>query len=417
MRPPFSTRLPWERPENTLAALERGRRERGEEILDLTVSNPTAVGLPELGARVTRALAEGESGPYEPAPAGAPAARAAIAAETSGAGATPVAPEQVLLTASSSESYAFLFKVLCDPGDAVLVPEPSYPLFEYLARLDGVEPVPYRLAYDGAWHVDLGSVDDALARAGGRARALVVVNPNNPTGSFLKRFELPALAARCEAHGLAVIADEVFSSYAAGDDPTRVRALAAEPTFTDRALTFALGGLSKACALPQLKLGWMTVAGPPGLAREARERLELVADTYLSVNAPVQQAAARLLAIGRDARAAIAARVADNRVPRARGAAVVGLHGARARGRLVRDRARARDARRRRVGRDAARRRRRARSPRVFLRPARRRVPRAVAAAGARRLHRGRPPRRRALQRLRAPPSRCFGHPAVTADH
>ena len=308
----FSARLAWDRGENALAALERDRRARGDEVLDLTVSNPTQVGLPDLGPRVREALAASASGVYEPEPAGLPAARAAVAAELAAAGA-PIGPERLLLTASSSESYAFLFKVLCDPGDAVLVPEPSYPLFEYLARLEGVTPLPYRLAYDGAWHVDGASLDDALARAPGRVRALVVVNPNNPTGSFLKRGELPALAARCEARGLAVIADEVFAPYAVGEDAERVRALAAETALTARVVTFALGGLSKACGLPQLKLGWIAVAGPAALADAAVARLALVADTYLSVGAPVQQAAARLLALGREARQAISARVATNR--------------------------------------------------------------------------------------------------------
>jgi alanine-synthesizing transaminase len=319
VRPPFSSRLPWDRPENTLATLERARRAVGAPLIDLTVSNPTRVGLPDLGPRVREALGAVDVGAYEPAPAGARAARVAIA-EDLGHG---VAADQLLLTASSSESYAFLFKLLCDPGDAVLVPEPSYPLFDYLARLEGVTPVPYRLAYDGAWHIDFASVDEALdealdthARGAVRPRALVVVNPNNPTGSFLKRAELPALRARCEAHGLAVIADEVFSPYAARDDREQVRALAAETAFTERVLTFALGGLSKACALPQLKLGWMTIAGPG--ADDARARLELIADTYLSVGAPVQAAAARLLALGRDGQRAVAARVAANHAELAR---------------------------------------------------------------------------------------------------
>jgi aspartate/methionine/tyrosine aminotransferase len=310
--PVFSARLPWDRGENALAALERARRAGGREILDLTESNPTRAGLVDLGVAAGEALSAGAGGPYEPTPAGLPAARAAVAAELTMAGGS-IAPERLVLTASSSESYAFLFKLLCDPGDAVLVPEPSYPLFEYLARLEGVVPVPYRLAYDGAWHVDLASVDEALARAAGRARALVVVNPNNPTGSFLKRFELPPLAERCAARGLAVIADEVFATYGVGDDPARVRALASEAPFTDRVLTFSLGGLSKSCGLPQLKLGWIAVAGPPAPAHAAVERLELIADTYLSVGAPVQAAAARLLALGRNARAVIAARVAENR--------------------------------------------------------------------------------------------------------
>jgi aspartate/methionine/tyrosine aminotransferase len=308
----FSRRLAWDRPENALATAERARRARGEVVLDLTVSNPTHVGLPDLGPRLRDALGATASGAYEPDPAGLASARAAIARELADGGAA-VPSDRLLLTSSSSESYAHLFKVLCDPGDAVLVPEPSYPLFEYLARLEGVEPVAYRLAWDGVWHVDLASLDEAIARAEGRARALVVVNPNNPTGSFLKRHELPALAARCEAHGLAAIADEVFSPYTAGEDPMRVRALAAEATFTARVPTFALGGLSKSCGLPQLKLGWIAVAGPPADADAALARLSLVADTYLSVSGPVQEAAARLLAVGRDARAAIAGRVAANR--------------------------------------------------------------------------------------------------------
>ncbi len=313
MRPPFSARLPWNQPENALAALERQRRAAGAELLDLTESNPTRVGLPDLGPRLREALRAAASGAYAPAPLGLASARAAVAADLAGAGSTAVPAERLLLTASSSESYALLFKLLADPGQAVLVPEPSYPLFEYLARLEGVEPLPYRLAYDGAWHVDFASVDDALARAAGRARALVVVSPNNPTGSYLKRAELDPLASRAEGHGLAVIADEVFAPYATGDDPTRVPALAGEAAFTARALTFALGGLSKACGMPQLKLGWIAVAGPPGLADDALARLELIADTYLSVGAPVQAAAPRLLELGREARAAISARVAENR--------------------------------------------------------------------------------------------------------
>ena len=302
--------------------------------------------------------------------------------------------------------HAFLFKLLCDPGDAVLVPEPSYPLFEYLARLEGVTPVPYRHAYDGAWHVDVASLDEALdealARPPGRPRALIVVNPNNPTGSFLKHFELAALAARCEAHGLAVIADEVFSPYAHAEDATRVRALAAETAFTARVPTFALGGLSKACGLPQLKLGWIAVAGPADAAEAATARLSLVADTYLSVGAPVQAAAARLLAIGRDARDAIATRVATNRarlgaaLPASAPCTLLPSRG------LVGPRARARDALRRGVGDCAARRGRRPRAAGLLLRPARRHVPRALAPAAARRLRRGRPPARRALRGVNA---------------
>jgi alanine-synthesizing transaminase len=317
----FSTRLPWDRPENTLARLLRTRRAQGGALLDLTEGNPTRVGLPGVDldweGQVRAALAGAAIAPYEPTPRGLPAARAAIAAEdarTDDARAA-LSPDQLVLTSSSSESYAFLFKLLCDPGDAVLVPEPSYPLFEYLARLEGLTPVPYRLSYDGAWHIDFASVDDALAQAQttGRPRAVVVVNPNNPTGSFLKTFELEPLATRCEAHELAVISDEVFAPYPVSDDPLRVPALARHAAFTARVLTFGLGGLSKACGLPQLKLGWMAVAGPPGRADAALGGLELIADTYLSVGTPVQTATPRLLELGRPVRHAIAARVAANR--------------------------------------------------------------------------------------------------------
>jgi aspartate/methionine/tyrosine aminotransferase len=308
-RPPFSSRLAWDRSENALAAAQRARR---ADILDLTESNPTRVGLFDDDDALGAALADGARGAYEPSPRGLPSARAALAAREG------VDADRLVLTASSSESYALLFKVLADPGDAVLVPEPSYPLFEDLAHLEGLEPVPYRLMFDGAWHVDLASLDEAMERARGRARALVVVNPNNPTGSFVKRDEVAALAARAEAHGLAFVSDEVFAAYAANAPADVVPALAREPALTSRVLTFALGGLSKAYGLPQLKLGWIAVAGPPALAEAALARLEHVADTYLSANAPVQRALPRLLSLGDQRRRAIAARVAANRAALAR---------------------------------------------------------------------------------------------------
>jgi aspartate/methionine/tyrosine aminotransferase len=312
----FSSRLPWDRPENALAGVERARRESGASVLDLTESNPTRVGLPYPIDELAAALADPAVARYTPAPRGLPEARAAVAAACAAELGARVDPERLVLTASSSESYAFLFKLLCDPGDAVLVPEPSYPLFEYLARLEGVTPVPYRLAFDGDWHIDMASVAEGLAAAGTpgqRPRALVLVSPNNPTGSFLKRAEADAVARACAAAGVAVISDEVFAAYAFAADPARVTVAAAEPALTDRVLTFSLGGLSKACGLPQLKLGWLAAGGPPALVEAALARLELVADTYLSVGAPVQLAAPRLLALGARVRAAIAARVAGNR--------------------------------------------------------------------------------------------------------
>ncbi len=311
----FSARLPWDRPENALARRERERRAAGLPIVDLTESNPTRVGIPYPTEALREALGAGATHGYEPAPFGLSSAREAVARGYR-AVATPVDAEQVLITASSSESYALLFKLLCDPGDAILVPEPSYPLFDYLARLEGVRSFGYRLTYDGEWHVDLDSLAAALALAatnGGRARALVVVNPNNPTGSFVAASDLARLGEIAAGAELAVISDEVFADYRFATRAPAATCLAAAPAITARALTFSLGGLSKACGLPHLKLGWMVVAGPPAATRAALARLELISDTYLSVAGPVQRALPRLLDLGAGVRAAILDRVTQNR--------------------------------------------------------------------------------------------------------
>jgi len=308
----LSARLPWDVPENALAARARDRRLHGD-LLDLTESNPTRVGLPYPTDALRAAIARADLAVYEPAPLGLPAARAAVAAAYAAAGAG-VDPASVVLTASSSESCSFLFKLLCDPGDAVLIPEPSYPLYDYLVRLEGAVPVPYRLTFDGVWSIDLGSLDEALAAArarGARPRAIVIASPNNPTGSFTKRDELARLAAIAADADLAIVADEVFADYAAAPDPTRVSPAALDPVVAAAAPVFSLGGLSKSCGLPHLKLGWIVVGGPH--AEKTLAGLELVADTYLSVGAPVQRALPDLLALGVGIRAAIAARVAANR--------------------------------------------------------------------------------------------------------
>lgn len=326
--PVFSRRLPWEQPENALAVLQRSAE--GGAFIDLTVSNPTQVGLTYPTEALRQALAPPELIDYQPAPRGLLATRAAIAADQQRhAGRRAVDPERLLVTASSSESYGWLFKLLCDPGDSVLVPEPSYPLFEYLARLEGVTPIGYRLAYDGTWHVDLPSVTAALEQAlarGTRPRALVVVNPNNPTGSYLKHDEQQRLAALCAQAGLAMIADEVFADYPLGaardvSGPARRIACAAVQADADAdganggaVLTFSLGGLSKSAGLPQLKLGWILAGGPAPQVAAALDRLELIADTYLSVATPVQLAAPRLLALAPAIRAQIQRRVNDNRM-------------------------------------------------------------------------------------------------------
>jgi hypothetical protein len=266
----------------------------GPPRFDLTRSNPTRAGIayPEELARVLE-RAQARSLVYRPEPFGLLLAREAVARLT-GADAA-----DVMLSASTSEAYAFLFKLLCDPGDAVLVPAPSYPLFEHLAELEGVQALPYRLAYDGAWHVDFASLKRAITP---RVRAIVVVSPNNPTGHYLRQSELDALGAL----GLPLLNDQVFAPFALTDSVPP----AARPNA--ECLTFTLDGLSKRAGSPQLKLGWTVVSGPETARREACERLELIADTFLSVGTPVQQALPELLQLCPAVTAAILARCRQN---------------------------------------------------------------------------------------------------------
>ena len=299
----FSERTRWDLRPNRLAERLAAKRASGARVLDLTESNPTRVGLacPE---GVLEALARPEARCYEPQPFGLLSAREAVAADLARRG-SAVAADRIVLSASTSEAYAFLFKLLCDPGDAVAVPRPSYPLFEYLAGLENVRVDRCDLAYDGEWHLDRGSLEAALH---GRTRALVVVHPNNPTGSYVKPDELAWLLELCAARGLALVSDEVFADFAFHDDPRRAASLANDGPV----LAFTLGGLSKSCALPQLKLAWTAVGGPPALRDEALARLEVVADTYLSVSTPVQVAAPSLLARREELQRPIAERVRAN---------------------------------------------------------------------------------------------------------
>ncbi len=296
----LSTRTGIRREPNALALALEARRAARAPVLDLTLSNPTRAGLPYARAEILAALADPGSLVYAPEPFGLAAARAAVS-EWWTEQRIALVPERVALCASTSEAYGFLFKLLCDPGDEVLVPQPSYPLFEHLARLDAVRLVPYRLAYDGAWHIDFDSLDRARTP---RTRAVLVVSPNNPTGSYVKRDELARLAAT----GLPLIADEVFAGYPLSDDARRATT-ALEAT---DALVFSLGGLSKLAALPQMKLAWICAGGPDALVAEAFARLELVADTYLSVATPVQLALPRLLATRHTVENAIRARSRAN---------------------------------------------------------------------------------------------------------
>ena len=300
----LSARTGWDLTPNRLSSVLEARRRRGEPVLDLTETNPTRVGIP-YPPDLLAPLADPAALTYEPSPRGLASAREAVSADHARRGVT-VDPGRVLLTASTSEAYAWLFKLLCDPGDAVLVPRPSYPLFAYLARLESVDVHPYALSYDGEWHLDPDAVRDAVTP---RTRAVVVVSPNNPTGSFVTRTEAEALLELGAERGLAVISDEVFADYSFGSDPRRAASLAGDGA----ALAFSLGGLSKSCGLPQLKLAWIAVSGPEKWRAPALARLEVVADTYLSVSTPVQRAAPALLARRRELQRPIAERVAANR--------------------------------------------------------------------------------------------------------
>jgi aspartate/methionine/tyrosine aminotransferase len=295
--PRFSERSAFDLARNELSAALVRARDAGREVLDLTESNPTRAGLPYEGQAILGALAASGALVYEPASFGLASAREAVA------GHLGVPPGRVVLTASTSEAYAFLFKLLCDPGDEVLVPVPSYPLFEHLARLETVRAVPYRIAYDGAWHLDLDSVRAAV---GPRTRAIVLVTPNNPTGSIIKRTELASLAEL----GLPIVSDEVFAGYTL--DPRGEASRAKSALEAQGALVFSLGGLSKLAALPQMKLAWTVVGGPEEVAGAALARLEIIADAFLSVGAPVQHALPSLLASRAGVTAAIVARTRDN---------------------------------------------------------------------------------------------------------
>lgn len=284
----FSSRTSWNlHPNRFTAALERFRSS-GRELLDLTLSNPTAARLQFDEASILAALAHPAALQYHPEALGLRAARKAVASyyAARGSASTVVDPDRILLTTSTSEAYSYLFRLLCDPGDQVLVPAPSYPLFQFLADLNDLRLVSYSLLYDHGWQVDLNALEKGLTS---RTRAVIVVHPNNPTGSFVRDEEIQALACHCASRDVALIADEVFLDYAHDGHPRS--SFAAQ----SGVLTFTLSGLSKIAGLPQMKLAWMVVSGPEEQAARALERLELIADTYLSQNAPIQLALPALL--------------------------------------------------------------------------------------------------------------------------
>ena len=297
----FSSRLPPQTDTNELTRVLAGLRASGAPIVDLTESNPTRVGI-AYPAGLLAPLAQARALDYEPHSLGLPSARAAVAADHRRRG-VEVDPAHIALTASTSEAYSWLFKLLCNPGECVLVPRPSYPLFEHLTRLEGVRAEPYDLEYHGRWEIDAGSLRTASAEV----KAMLVVSPNNPAGSYISPSELEQLPAVCRDRRWALVADEVFADYP----------LDASSPLTDIAtkagvLSFTLAGLSKSVGLPQVKLGWIVVGGPPPQRDAALAALELIADSFLSVSTPVQVALPELLRQGAEIRTAIQHRTREN---------------------------------------------------------------------------------------------------------
>jgi alanine-synthesizing transaminase len=307
--PMFSRRTRWVQTPNPLMAAWASRVAAGLPCLDLTESNPTRCGFEYPEQEILQALADPRGLLYQPTPAGLPAARAALAADLTAVAATgsPIHPDRLVLTASTSEAYGWLFKLLCEREDHVLIPRPSYPLFEFLASLEDVVLDPYPLRYEGRWRIDLDALSGMLTP---RTRAVVVVHPNNPTGSYLNREEADSLGALCRSHDLALISDEVFHEYPLSHAPDASRASSLAGTTS--CLTFSLGGLSKAAGLPQIKVGWIHLGGPDDLVQDARSRLEVIADTYLSVNTPAQWALPRILEQRRGIREQIRQRTRGN---------------------------------------------------------------------------------------------------------
>ncbi|MFO0659031.1 MAG: pyridoxal phosphate-dependent aminotransferase [Polyangiaceae bacterium] len=302
MTPTFSRRSAWPSEENALSSAVAKRRAQGLEVLDLTASNPTTAELPYDAASVLEPLTDSRALIYQPDPLGIASARETVAERYRQRGVS-VDASRVMITASSSESYAFLFALLADPGDEILIPAPSYPLLSFLADLSVLKLVPYSLSRHDDWRPD-SSIESLISS---RTKAIVSVSPNNPTGSYLDQDDLARLVGIAERHGLAVIQDEVFSGYVFGTEEHSPSIAA-----FDGCLTFALDGLSKAAALPHMKLGWIIANGPPALVERAMERLALIADTFLSVATPVQHALPKLLDGSRGVVTAIRERAARN---------------------------------------------------------------------------------------------------------
>jgi alanine-synthesizing transaminase len=280
----FADRTNWNLKPNRLAeALER-QKSSGRKLLDLSASNPTECGFSYNAPAIMRALCSPASLQYHPDPRGMKSARQAVSAYYSARG-ERVSIDEMLLIASTSEAYSFVFRLLCNPGDELLIPTPSYPLFDFLADINDIKLIRYSLFYDHGWHIDLHALKQAITP---RTRGMILVHPNNPTGHFTKPEEIAQLNEICAANQMAIIADEVFLDFSLDSSQKSFVSNSA-------ALTFAMSGISKVSGLPQMKLAWLAVNGPEEMKREGLARLEMIADTYLSLNAPIQLAAPVLL--------------------------------------------------------------------------------------------------------------------------
>ena len=287
----FASRTQWNLRSNRFSAAVEAHRKTGRKLFDLTVSNPTKAGLTYDQTAILNSLNSQQSLQYDPHPLGLRPSRVAVAEyyenlQPKGS----ISPGHILLTTSTSEAYSFCFRLLCDPGDRVLAPQPSYPLFDYLADIQDVSLAPYPLVYDHGWQIDFALLLQGITP---RTRAILVVHPNNPTGSYVKRRELQELNRICAPRGIAIIADEVFLDFAGGEGQSTD--FVSSFTQNHEVLTFTLSGLSKISALPQMKVAWIVASGPPALLQDALARLEIISDTYLSLSTPLQLATSALL--------------------------------------------------------------------------------------------------------------------------
>lgn len=321
----FARRTGWDFAENELTKACRELKESQISLCDLTKSNPTKCGFDYSALSVETSFSARENLDYSPDPWGLSVAREAVAGFYAAKGLT-VPVRDIMLTSSTSEGYNYLFRLLCDPGDEILAPAPSYPLFQFLADVNDAKIVPYKLYYDDGWRIDRESLANA---AGKNTRAIVVVNPNNPTGSYIREDDWAFLRDFAAKNGLVIICDEVFADYELDILPDAKRTLVGE----DGPLTFVLSGLSKILALPQMKLSWIILQGSREEVETARERLEMIADTFLSVNAPVQNACASWLARAGQVQSPILSRLRDNlRLLKETAAATPGLKALRSEG-------------------------------------------------------------------------------------